>query len=175
MNTRHFEFAPESVSEARRHVRRVLQAQPRDVVDVAELLTSELVTNAIRHGASGFELTIGVDKNIRVEVRDEGAGRPSVLSAGPQDPSGRGLGIVEALSIAWGVIPAADGKTVWYELSLAPSQQRSVSSVSAERPASGASRQAPSRSSRGGTRRGASGKPACRGTGARVLGASRTP
>jgi hypothetical protein len=175
MNTRHFGYAPESVSEARHHLRQVLKAQPRDVVDVAELLTSELVTNAIRHGASGFELRIGVDKNIRVEVRDEGVGRPSVFSAAPQDPSGRGLGIVEALSIAWGVIPAADGKTVWYELSLAPSQQRSASSVSAEHPPGEASGPAQSRSSRARTRRGASCKPASRDMRARVLAASRTP
>jgi anti-sigma regulatory factor (Ser/Thr protein kinase) len=178
MSTRHFDYAPESVSEARRHVRQVLQAQPRDVVDVAELLTSELVTNAIRHGASGFELTITVEQNIRVEVRDEGAGRPSVVSAGPQDPSGRGLGIVEALSSAWGVIDAADGKTVWYELSLAPRQQSSVSSVSAEQPTDRVSGPAPPRSprssSRGRTRRGVSGKPANRGAGARALAATRT-
>jgi anti-sigma regulatory factor (Ser/Thr protein kinase) len=152
MSTRRFEYAPESVSEARRHVRQVLQAQPRELVDVAELLTSELVTNAIRHGASGFELKIDVAENIRVEVRDEGAGRPSVVAAGPQDPSGRGLGIVEALSIAWGVIPSADGKTVWYELPLAPKQARSVSSVSAEHLTGGASGSS-SRSSRSSPRK----------------------
>ncbi len=164
MNARHFDYAPEAVSEARRHVRRVLEAQPRDLVDVAELLTSELATNAIRHGESGFEVKIEVDKKIRVEVRDEGAGRPSVVSAGPKDPSGRGLGIVEALSSAWGVIPTANGKTVWYELPLAAKQERSSSSVSAEHPTGRASGSASSRSSRGRVRQRGSGKPACRGT-----------
>jgi anti-sigma regulatory factor (Ser/Thr protein kinase) len=176
MSTRRFDYTPASVSEARQHVRRILQAQPRDLVDVAELLTSELVTNAVRHGASGFELKIDVDENIRVEVRDEGAGRPHVVAAGPHDPSGRGLGIVEALSIAWGVIPAAEGKTVWYELSLAPSQQGSVPEVSAEHLAGGASESASSRSSRssrGRTRGRGSWKPACRAP--RLRGLSLAP
>jgi anti-sigma regulatory factor (Ser/Thr protein kinase) len=168
MSTRRFDYAPESVSEARRHVRQVLEAQPQELVDVAELLTSELVTNAIRHGATGFELKIDVGKNIRVEVRDEGAGRPAVVAAGPHDPSGRGLGIVEALSIAWGVIPTADGKTVWYELPLAPTHERSGSGVSAEHLRSRASGSASSRSSRGPTRRRGSGKPTCRGTTVRL-------
>jgi anti-sigma regulatory factor (Ser/Thr protein kinase) len=116
MKARRFAYAPKSVGEARMHVRRALEAQPQDVVDTAELLTSELATNAIRHGASGFELKIEMGRNIRVEVRDKGTGRPAVVSARPRDPSGRGLGIVEALSSAWGVIPTAEGKTVWYEL-----------------------------------------------------------
>jgi anti-sigma regulatory factor (Ser/Thr protein kinase) len=175
MNTQRFDYAPESVSEARRYVKQVLKGQPQDVVDVAELLTSELVTNAVRHGASGFELKIGVDENIRVEVRDEGAGRPAVVSAGPRDPSGRGLGIVEALSTAWGVIPTADGKTVWYELSLAPRRDHAGSSASAEHPTGGSAAAAPSRSVRGRARRSASGKPARRGTGARALASARTP
>jgi hypothetical protein len=175
MNPRRFDYAPESVSEARRHVRHVLKAQPRELVDVAELLTSELVTNAVRHGATGFELRIDVDKNIRVEVRDEGVGRPSVVSAGPQDPSGRGLSIVEALSIAWGVIPTGDGKTVWYELSLAPSKERAASLVSAEHRTGGSSASASSRSPRERTRRRGSGKPTSRGTTARALGMTRTP
>jgi anti-sigma regulatory factor (Ser/Thr protein kinase) len=174
MNARHFDYAPESVAEARRHVRRVLQAQPRELVEVAELLTSELATNAIRHGACGFELKIDVDKSIRVEVRDEGAGSPSVVSAGPRDPSGRGLSIVEALSTAWGVIPTADGKTVWYELSLAPRQKRSASSVSAEHLAGGASRSASSLSSRRRARRGGSNPPAAARL-QRALARTRTP
>jgi anti-sigma regulatory factor (Ser/Thr protein kinase) len=175
MNTRRFDYDLASVSEARRHVREVLRDQPRGVVDVAELLTSELVTNAIRHGASGFELKIELDENVRVEVRDEGAGNPHVISAGPQDPSGRGLGIVEALSIAWGVIPTADGKTVWYELPLAPMQRRSVPRASAEHLTSAASKSVSTHSSRAHTRRRRSGKATGRGTAARALGSTRTP
>ncbi|MCW3030812.1 MAG: hypothetical protein JWM66_945 [Solirubrobacterales bacterium] len=119
MSARRFDYGLDSVSEARLHVTRALEGQPQELVDVAELLTSELATNAILHGASGFELKVEVDRKIRVEVCDTGGGRPAVLQAGPHDRSGRGLGLVQALSSAWGVIPSSTGKTVWYELPVA--------------------------------------------------------
>lgn len=116
MSTRRFGYALKSIAEARLHVRRTLEGQPQDLIDVVELLTSELATNAVRHGGSGFELKIVVDSRVRVEVRDMGNGDPVVVDAGPQDASGRGLRLVATLSSAWGIIPASKGKTVWYEL-----------------------------------------------------------
>jgi len=133
MSIRRFGYALDSVAEARLHVRQVLEDQPRELVDVAELLTSELATNAISHAASGFELEIDVDRNIRVEVRDAGGGRPAVLHAGPQDGSGRGLGLVQALSSAWGIIPSPPGKAVWYELPLASEPQTRRSAATGRR------------------------------------------
>jgi anti-sigma regulatory factor (Ser/Thr protein kinase) len=132
MSVRRFDHALDSVAEARSHVRRELEDQPQEVIDVAELLTSELATNAIIHAASGFELEIDVDRTIRVEVRDAGGGRPAVLHAGPQDGSGRGLGLVQALSSAWGVTPSPPGKTVWYELAVA-SEEHAGGSVATGR------------------------------------------
>jgi anti-sigma regulatory factor (Ser/Thr protein kinase) len=132
MSVRRFDHALDSVAEARSHVRRELEDQPQEVIDVAELLTSELATNAIIHAASGFELEIDVDRTIRVEVRDAGGGRPAVLHAGPQDGSGRGLGLVQALSSAWGVTPSSPGKTVWYELAVA-SEEHARESVATGR------------------------------------------
>ena len=132
MSIRRFRYALDSVAAARSHVRQVLDNQPQELVDVAELLTSELATNAIIHAASGFELEIDVDRKIRVEVRDDGGGRPAVLQAGPQDGSGRGLGLVEALSSAWGVIPSSPGKTVWYELPIA-SEEHAGGSIATSR------------------------------------------
>jgi anti-sigma regulatory factor (Ser/Thr protein kinase) len=132
MSIRRFGYALDSVAEARSHVREVLEDQPQELVDVAELLTSELATNAIIHAASGFELEIDVDRKVRVEVRDAGGGRPAVLQAGPQDGSGRGLGLVQALSSAWGIIPSPPGKTVWYELPVA-SEEHAGGSVATSR------------------------------------------
>jgi anti-sigma regulatory factor (Ser/Thr protein kinase) len=132
MSVRRFGYALDSVAEARLHVRRVLEDQPQELIDVAELLTSELATNAIIHAASGFDLEVDVDRTIRVQVRDAGGGHPAVLQAGPRDGSGRGLGLVQALSSAWGVIPASRGKTVWYELPVA-SEERAGGSVAASR------------------------------------------
>jgi serine/threonine-protein kinase RsbW len=100
-------------------VRDVLSDHPRAVTDAAELLASELTTNCVRHAHTDFELTVEVDRHVRVEVRDRGTGTPRVLSPRPTDPSGRGLRIVDALSDDWGVEERSDGKAVWFTLSSA--------------------------------------------------------
>lgn len=113
---RRFRCQRESVPSARRFVRDALSEQPVEISDAAELMASELATNCIRHAHTDFELTIHSQGQIRVEVRDTGRGRPTLLSPTPRDASGRGLRIVESMSDAWGVIPAADGKAVWFTL-----------------------------------------------------------
>ncbi len=119
-SARNFSCSPESVSQARAFVREVLQGQPRELVEAAELLTSELTSNCVRHARTDFELVIDSNGEVRVEVRDAGAGKPARLAPSPQDPSGRGLGIVDALSESWGIAPEREGKTVWFTLSHAP-------------------------------------------------------
>jgi serine/threonine-protein kinase RsbW len=109
------------VTAARHFVRDVLRDQSRETVDAAELMACELATNAVQHAQSEFELAIHSGKEIRVEVRDTGQGRPTPRSPTPHEPSGRGLRIVEAVSDAWGVIPSPSGKTVWFTL---PQQHR---------------------------------------------------
>jgi anti-sigma regulatory factor (Ser/Thr protein kinase) len=95
------------------------------LVDTAELLTSELVTNALRHTGGGAELTAtlspGPRNRLRIEVRDSLArrlpsARAAAAAAGDHGTSGRGLLLVEALSDAWGVHPRGAGKVVWFEL-----------------------------------------------------------
>ena len=115
--TRRFRCQPAAIPAARGFVRDVLSDQPRALTDAAELLASELTTNCVRHAHTDFELTVEVDGHVRVEVRDRGAGTPTVLSPRPTDPSGRGLRIVEALSDDWGVEEGPDGKAVWFTLS----------------------------------------------------------
>lgn len=90
-----------------------------DALDTAALLTTELVSNAIRH--TGDELTLSVRLEsgmLRVGVSDTSHRRPQLVQAGSRDTSGRGLHLVEALADRWGVDPDAHGlgKTVWYEL-----------------------------------------------------------
>jgi anti-sigma regulatory factor (Ser/Thr protein kinase) len=106
----------ESVTAARHFVREALRDQPTELSDEAELMTSELVTNCIRHAGTGFELTLRLEGEIRIEVLDTGGGEPTVLSPSPRDPSGRGLRIVEAMASAWGVHRTPEGKTVWFTL-----------------------------------------------------------
>ncbi len=119
---RHFECRPESVTAARRWVRHVLRDRSPEMVEAAELMTSELATNCVRHARTDFELSIRAAGEIRIEVRDKGTGRPTVLSPAPEEPSGRGLRIIDAMSDEWGVIPGSDGKAVWFTI-LAPEAQ----------------------------------------------------
>ena len=88
------------------------------VVETAELLTSELVTNAVIHAGSPTELCVSVlDGSVRVEVTDHAADRPVLGRRSVDATEGRGLVIVNDLADRWGVVPIPDnGKTVWFEL-----------------------------------------------------------
>jgi anti-sigma regulatory factor (Ser/Thr protein kinase) len=90
------------------------------VLDQAELVVSELVTNAVSHGNSGCEVRIGLtDNTLRIEVTDRGAGTPDVLATTGRDEHGRGLVLVSAVAAAWGVdTTPGDGKVVWAHLAL---------------------------------------------------------
>lgn len=114
---RHFDCRPESVAGARHFVRDVLSEEPRETVEAAELMTSELATNCVRHANSDFELAIHLSRRaIRVEVSDHGEGQPVVRSPTPREQSGRGLRIVQELAEDWGITPSPNGKLVWFAL-----------------------------------------------------------
>lgn len=90
-----------------------------DAVDTAALLTTELVSNAIRHTGDELTLTVRLESGVlRVGVADTSHRRPQLVQAGSRDTSGRGLHLVAALADRWGVDPDGRGlgKTVWYEL-----------------------------------------------------------
>jgi anti-sigma regulatory factor (Ser/Thr protein kinase) len=108
-----------SPARARSIVREALSVwDSDDHVRLTELLTSELVTNAVRHAATEIMLSVEVDARIvRVEVTDTGADMP-VVAATP-DVGGYGLRIVDQLAARWGVDSNPnDGKTVWFEVEL---------------------------------------------------------
>jgi anti-sigma regulatory factor (Ser/Thr protein kinase) len=113
---RSFECRPEAVSAARRFVREALSGEGADVIDAAELMASELTSNCVRHAETSFDVSVHVREDIKVEVRDTGGGEPRRLSPGPEEPSGRGLMIVQAMSDSWGVEAASAGKKVWFKL-----------------------------------------------------------
>jgi anti-sigma regulatory factor (Ser/Thr protein kinase) len=110
-------FETASVPAAREFVRRELKHWRGDR-NVAELLTSELVTNAIVHAHSECRLSVDVDPTrVRVEVRDSSPVLPPPPK--PPDPeatSGRGLVLVDTLATRWGTERARGGKRVWFEL-----------------------------------------------------------
>ncbi|MGW6708336.1 ATP-binding protein [Streptomyces sp. NPDC054956] len=95
-----------------------------DLLHNAELVLSELVTNAL-HVPVPSDRQIGVrsahssrDSLLCLEVSDAGSGRPEIGRAEADDEHGRGLRVVDALSHRWGVSARAGGigKTVWSEL-----------------------------------------------------------
>jgi anti-sigma regulatory factor (Ser/Thr protein kinase) len=112
----------EAAALARRHVRANAVGWPPDRLDVALLLASELVTNAVRYGGGGVTISVVQDDSLmRIEVGDAGnvlpprPGGHRDLSAG----GGRGLQLVEAFASRWGshrVEPQRHGKVTWFEL-----------------------------------------------------------
>ena len=115
-----FDCLPAAVREARRLVRETLSGCDAELIDSAELLTSELASNCVRHARTGFEVRISVREEVRIEVRDGGGGSPRVLSPNADEPSGRGLQIVEAVARRWGVESRPAGKSVWFTLPREP-------------------------------------------------------
>lgn len=110
-----------AVGEVRRSLRELMRHRcPADTAEVAELLITELVTNALVHTDQGAEVSarLAADR-LRVEVRDYAARRPRPYVPTADDGThGRGLVLVQALADAWGVDAAvqAGGKVVWFEL-----------------------------------------------------------
>ena len=111
---------PTSVGAARRFVRDVLMSRqvPEVVVDTVELLTSEVVTNAIIHGRSGPVLAVAVgERAVRVAVGDVSPELPVRRLGSLDDVSGRGVVIIDELASAWGVERERNGsKRVWFEV-----------------------------------------------------------
>ncbi len=118
---------------ARLHTRAVLAEWGlHDLAEAAELIVSELVTNAVRastgpdgrprYDGAGLPVVIvrlGTDGiRVMIEVWDGIAGAPVAEHAGPDDEGGRGLVLVEALCARWSwqAVPGWPGKVVWAEL-----------------------------------------------------------
>lgn len=114
-----------AVPEVRHALRQMLRHwRERDSAEVAELLVSELVTNALVHTEQGAVVTATVaDSRLRVEVRDfvaslpEPQARPGTPAPVAEDATnGRGLALVRSLADDWGVRARPLGKVVWFEL-----------------------------------------------------------
>jgi anti-sigma regulatory factor (Ser/Thr protein kinase) len=110
---------PSEAGHARRQVAQACEGLARDVVEIAQLLTTELVTNAIDHGAGEITLDITrASQDLRVDVSDAAPGRPQAAAATPDQTRGRGMLIVESLASSWGITPPSDSrrKSVWFKL-----------------------------------------------------------
>jgi anti-sigma regulatory factor (Ser/Thr protein kinase) len=87
--------------------------------DDAQLIVTELATNAVIHACSPFSVSVRYDGScIRISVHDWNPMLPVLRDAGPTARSGRGLHLVDLVAYDWGVEPSPDGKTIWAELPL---------------------------------------------------------
>ena len=115
--------SPAAASEARGQVRAAIRAWEIPVdPDIAVLLTSELVTNAITH-QPGRTITVAIicsPGQLRVDVHDTSCA-PPVLAPAPVDAeTGRGLMLVDTLSDEWGTYRTPAGKAVYFTLAPQP-------------------------------------------------------
>ncbi|MFE9423806.1 SpoIIE family protein phosphatase [Kitasatospora sp. NPDC006697] len=88
------------------------------LADFAELLVSELVTNALVHGGEPLRLRLFRDRTLTLEVADTGRQQPRLRPSGSEDEGGRGMYLVNELAHRWGSRATVEGKVVWAELEL---------------------------------------------------------
>lgn len=116
----------DAAGDARREVRELLgQQHSGEITTDAELVVSELVANAVLHGAGQVTLDLRLlPEGVRIAVADEGSGTPTPVRAGIEHQHGRGVALVELLADSWGVaeLPTG-GKEVWCVLRSAPADR----------------------------------------------------
>jgi anti-sigma regulatory factor (Ser/Thr protein kinase) len=116
-----FLVAPTAPQDARAFVCGVLEdwgARSRD--GEAEIVASELATNAVRHARSPFVVSVTREcAAVRIAVRDTSPDRPIRIVRDNCETGGRGVRLVDALANAWGVDDEVDGKSVWAEIAIA--------------------------------------------------------
>lgn len=85
-----------------------------------ELLTTEVVANAVRHAhldpSQEIVLRVVIDGNLRVEVTDPGPPFEATTRRPAGEESGWGLFLLDTIATSWGVEPEGAGKTVWFEV-----------------------------------------------------------
>lgn len=111
-------FAPEptSATAARRFVRQTLESSgiAQTICDRAELIASELVTNAVLHAGTGPTVSIRIDGQVvRITVEDTSPVAPVLREYGLDAATGRGLRVVSSAATEWGVETTQTGKSVW--------------------------------------------------------------
>ena len=114
----HLPGGAQTPRQARALVADALATLPEATVALAQLLTSELVTNVVLHACTGLDLQIEIaDSRARITVQDASAADPQPrASSAETSATGRGLAIVDGLASTWGWEPTSTGKRVWFEL-----------------------------------------------------------
>lgn len=118
--------ARQSAGAARRFVGEMLRRwRFESVIESVQLLTSELVTNAVLHAGTEVQVVLEArDQTVHVEVIDQ-IKRSPVARDTPFDilQTGRGLTLLASMTSAWGVEPTDCGKSVWFDLDMTRSPE----------------------------------------------------
>ncbi|HXW47289.1 MAG TPA: ATP-binding protein [Streptosporangiaceae bacterium] len=111
---------PRAAAAARRHVQAAIEAWGLCADPyVAALLTSELVTNAIRHAGGSVKLFVTCScGHLRVYVHDTSPEWATPIETSTDAEDGRGLLLVASLSTDWGCYPTSAGKVVYFTMAL---------------------------------------------------------
>ena len=94
-----------------------------ELIPTAELVVSELVTNAVRYAQSRISLRLVLEGGLFCEILDDSAALPRLRQAADDDERGRGLQVVSQVAQRWGTRRTGTGKVVWCELALPPGHQ----------------------------------------------------
>jgi anti-sigma regulatory factor (Ser/Thr protein kinase) len=117
-STRTFARRTDEVPVARRFIREALAGHPAS--HDAELLTCELVTNAVQHASDAERVTVAIMRRgpvVHVDVIDDGrAGLPHWREVNGHDEGGRGFQLVNEIAQRWGFLREPIGTCVWFEV-----------------------------------------------------------
>lgn len=122
---------PQAARQARSWLRGALEGWPDGAVEVAQLLLSELATNAVLHARTGFDVVAAVQpERARIGVEDLNRARPLPKRYREDAVTGRGMHLVATLADAWGMERRPGGKLVWFEIT----RSSAISASSTEAP-----------------------------------------
>jgi DNA-binding NarL/FixJ family response regulator len=116
---------PSSARRARQFVEVTLeQWECGHLADIVQLLTSELVTNAVLHAGSDVDLSLRLaTETLEIAVADRSPVQPVIREQSEEATNGRGVLLLDATAERWSVIPTEAGKIVWFEVPRAMARQ----------------------------------------------------
>lgn len=122
-----------SIRAARQFVLDAIGGLSRDQHDAIAVMVSELAMNAVQYARTAFTVRAELSGSVlRVEVTDTAPAQPHAQPVPPPtSPHGRGLFLVGELADRWGImrLPDEDGKTVWFETTIAAAPSHSASAA----------------------------------------------